>query len=141
MKYNIISSIDSTQILKNYNPYLSAGTFELLREENAGEGRALYFSISRGAFLRVRETYKLNFPLGKFDCNNATPKTPNLATRPANPTPPSTQIPPPPETNQSQIDLAIQALASTPLPTIPQSRTGIMALLPSTAVPPSPSPP
>jgi hypothetical protein len=146
MKYNIISSINSTQILINYNPFLKSGTFELLREEPSGEGRALFFSVSREAFLQIRETYKLNFPLGKLDCNNATPKTLNpVTTRPINPT--FTQIPLPPVKNQNQIDQAIQALStplptsSTPLPTPPQNRTGIKAILPSTARAPSSSPP
>ena len=118
-KYNIIPSIDSTKLLKTYNPFLNEGTFELQREERVGEGRALFFSISRNAFLKVRETYKLNFPLGKVDCNNATLKA-LTTTRAAIPKPTPTQIPPPPISNQTQIDHAIQALATEPPPPSPQ---------------------
>jgi hypothetical protein len=94
-RYNIIPSTDSVKIFCTYNPFLKEGTFELQREESIGDGRALFFNISRDAFLIVRNTYKLNFPLGKVDCNNATPK-PSTITRPANPKPTSTNIPPPP---------------------------------------------
>jgi hypothetical protein len=73
-KYNIIPSIDSTKLLTTYNPFLTTGTFELQREETVGEGRALFFNLNRDSFLIIRETYKLNFMLGKVDCNNATPK-------------------------------------------------------------------
>ena len=147
-KYNIIPSVQSSNILKNYNPFLSQGTFELLREESVGEGRALFCSVSRDAFLKIRETYKLNFPLGKVECNNVTPKNSTLSI-PC--TTSSTQIPLPPTSNQNQVDLAIQALSSTPIPStsrptpppIPQplNRTGILAILPSNARVPSPSPP
>jgi hypothetical protein len=95
MKYNIIPSTDSTKLLTAYNPYLASGTFELLREEPVGEGRALFCSLDRGAFLKVRETYKLNFPLGKVDCNNATANKVSAITHPANTTPLSIKIPSP----------------------------------------------
>ena len=152
-KYNIIPSIDSTQILINYNPYLKTGTFELLREEGVKDGRALFYSVSRDAFLKLRETYKLNFPLGKVDCNNATPKNLNVVPpHPNNPIPTPFQIPPPPEINQNQLNQTIQSLASTPptpiplrastpLPSIPQNKIGNMASLPSPTKSPTSSPP
>jgi hypothetical protein len=86
-KYNIIPTTDSTLILQKYNPFLKTGTFELLREEGVNDGRALFFSISRDAFLKLRDTYKLNFPLGKVECNNATPKVSKVVP-PTQPTPP-----------------------------------------------------
>jgi hypothetical protein len=136
-KYNIIPTIDSTQILKTYNPFLKIGTFELLREEDVKDGRALFFSISRDAFLKLRETYKLNFPQGKVECNNATPKNSNIVPpHPTIPIPTSLQIPPTPEINQ-QLNQAIQALTSTPLPSIPQNKTNTIATIPS----PSPEKP
>jgi hypothetical protein len=96
-RYNIIPSTDSVKILCTYNPFLKDGTFELQREENIGDGRALFFNISRDAFLIVRNNYKLNFPLGKVDCNNATPKpSSSTITRPANPKPSSTKTTTPP---------------------------------------------
>ena len=65
---------------------------------------------------------------------------------PALPTPPPSpsKSHPPPKINQDQVaqlSQSIQALASTPLPSIPPTRTGINAILPSTATLPSPSPP
>ena len=73
-----------------------------------------------------------------MDCNNATPKASATITRPAIPLP--LRIPSPPQHTQTQVDQAIASLI-TPIP-IAQStpRTGIMAILPSTATPPPPSP-
>ena len=65
-KYNIIPSEESSHILKKYNSFLVSGTFELIREEPVGDGRALFFSVSWDAFHKIRESFKLNFPLGKF---------------------------------------------------------------------------
>ncbi len=62
-RYNIISPPEATKQLKSYNPFLVAGTFELQREEAVSDGRALFYSINRESFLKIRETYKLNFPL------------------------------------------------------------------------------
>jgi hypothetical protein len=81
-RYNIITPQEATKQLRSYNPFLGPLIYRE-RKQTVGEGRDLFYCINREAFLKVIETYKLNFPLGKVDCNNATLKASAAIARPA----------------------------------------------------------
>ena len=140
-RYNIISTPEAANLLITYNPFLRDGSFTLQKEETVSQGRALFFNITRASFLKVRENYKLNFPLGEVDCNNATPKASATLARPA--TLPQLMIPPPPTHTLDQVNQAISCIATPPTAKSPPTaqstpRTGAKAILPANAIPPSP---